>query len=104
MKNARGWGLVLGILLIVALGVTAMVMMVRGAVQSIPNLATQIAEPFNQTPTIIASPQTIIHSIQTLARLETIQYTIEKVISAETGKAPLGSCSGISCFSSPTAR
>ena len=54
------------------------------------SMQTQVAELMNPTPTIIPDPVTIIHDINSLARLETIQYTIEKVITAETGQGTLG--------------
>jgi hypothetical protein len=54
------------------------------------DLRTQVARVLNPTPTILADPITIIHEMRSLARLETIQYTIEKVITAETGQGPLG--------------
>ena len=41
---------------------------------------TQAAGVLNPTPTIIADPATIVHEIQALARLETVHYTMEKVI------------------------
>ena len=47
-------------------------------------IATQISEVRNPTPTIIPDPVTVIHEIRALARLETIQYSVEKVITAET--------------------
>ena len=53
-------------------------------------MQTQVSELRNPTPTIIPDPVTIIHDINSLARLETIQYTIEKVITAETGQGTLG--------------
>ncbi|HEY9089127.1 MAG TPA: DUF4230 domain-containing protein [Anaerolineaceae bacterium] len=53
-------------------------------------LRTQVAEFLNPTPTILPDPVTIIHDIRTLARLETIQYTVEKVISAETNQNSFG--------------
>lgn len=53
-------------------------------------MQTQVSELRNPTPTIIPDPITIIHDINSLARLETIQYTIEKVITAETGQGTLG--------------
>ena len=53
-------------------------------------MQTQVAELMNPTPTIIPDPVTIIHDVHALARLETIQYTIEKVITAETGQGTLG--------------
>jgi len=49
-------------------------------------IGTQVAQVLNPTPTIIPDPVTIINQIRTLARLETIQYTVEKVITAEEGQ------------------
>jgi len=49
-------------------------------------LQTQIAELLHPTPTVIPDPVTYIHEIQALARLETIQYSVEKVITAEIGQ------------------
>lgn len=51
---------------------------------------TRVAEMLNPTPTILADPVTIIHDVRSLARLETIQYTMEKVITAEQGQGELG--------------
>jgi len=48
------------------------------------NLSTQIAEILNPTPTILPDPVTIVHEIQSLARLETIKFSLEKIITAET--------------------
>ena len=48
------------------------------------NLSTQVAEVLNPTPTIIPDPVTIIHEIRSLARLETIKFSLEKIITAET--------------------
>jgi hypothetical protein len=53
-------------------------------------METRIAEMLNPTPTIIPNPITIIHDVRSLARLETIQYTMEKVITAEEGQDALG--------------
>lgn len=47
-------------------------------------VSTQISRVLNPTPTILPDPVTIIHEVRTLARLETIQYTVEKIITAET--------------------
>lgn len=52
-------------------------------------LATQSSLIFNPTPTIIPDPVTIIHEIRSLARLETAQYSMEKIITAETGQSEL---------------
>jgi hypothetical protein len=48
-------------------------------------LQTQVSNLLNPTPTIIADPVTYINEVRALARLETIQYSIEKVITGETG-------------------
>jgi hypothetical protein len=48
-------------------------------------LSTQVSDLLHPTPTIIPDPVTIIHDVRALARLETIQYTVEKVITAEIG-------------------
>ncbi len=49
-------------------------------------VSTQINQLLNPTPTIIPDPVTIIHEVRSLAWLETIQYSVEKVIAAETGE------------------
>lgn len=53
--------------------------------QANQSLSTQIADLLHPTPTILPDPITIIHEVRSLARLETIQYTVEKVITAEIG-------------------
>jgi hypothetical protein len=52
-------------------------------------LGTQVSELLHPTPTIIPDPVTIINQVQALARLETIRYTVEKVITAETNQGVL---------------
>ncbi len=54
--------------------------------QANESLQTQVAELLNPTPTIIPDPVTYINEVRALARLETIQYSIEKVITAEIGQ------------------
>lgn len=49
------------------------------------SLSTQIADLLHPTPTILPDPITIIHEVRGLARLETIQYSVEKIITAEIG-------------------
>jgi hypothetical protein len=58
--------------------------------QSNASLQTQVADFLHPTPTVIPDPVTIIHEVRSLARLETIQYNVEKVITAETGQGTLG--------------
>jgi hypothetical protein len=65
----------------------------REALQPINELrqgvSTQIASVLHPTPTILPDPVTIVHSVRSLARLETIQYSLEKVIRAEIGQQML---------------
>ncbi len=54
--------------------------------QANQQLKTQVSDLLNPTPTIIPDPITIIRDVRALARLETIQYSVEKVITAEMGQ------------------
>lgn len=54
------------------------------------DLGTQVAQVLHPTPTILPDPITIVREVNSLARLETIQYSVEKVVTAETGQAFLG--------------
>ena len=58
------------------------------------DIRTQVAQVLNPTTTIMPDPITIVNEIKPLARLETIQYTVEKVITAETGQEILGELFG----------
>jgi hypothetical protein len=51
-------------------------------------LQDQLEAVINPTPTIIPDPITIVHEVQSLSRLETASYTVEKVITAESGQGP----------------
>lgn len=90
--------MVIGILLILGLAAAGVVFIMwdtmQRTVQPVQdvtgNLSTQMAQIMNPTPTILPNPVTIIHNVRSLARLETIQYTVEKVITAETGQGPFG--------------
>jgi uncharacterized protein DUF4230 len=88
----------LSLLLLVVIGVAAylVVQTVRSTTQaaSAPFQAlseqnqamqTQVANLLHPTPTIIPDPVTYINDIRALSRLETIQYSVEKVITGETG-------------------
>jgi len=57
-------------------------------------MQTQVSNLLNPTPTIIPDPVTYINEIRALARLETIQYSIEKVITGETGGGTFGALFG----------
>lgn len=60
-------------------------------IQNVNNaISTQVTQLLNPTPTVIPDPVTIIREVQSLARLETIQYTVEKVITAEVNQGVFG--------------
>jgi len=94
MKNNNLFSLLIVVVIVVAAffivqtvretaqAATAPFQQVNAANQS---LQTQVSNLLNPTPTIIPDPVTYINEIRALARLETIQYSVEKVISGETG-------------------
>ncbi|MBI4760726.1 MAG: DUF4230 domain-containing protein [Chloroflexota bacterium] len=94
MKNNSLFSIL--ILIVLVAGVYFIVQTVREASQAAAepfqqvseanrSLQTQVASLLNPTPTIIPDPVTYINEIRALARLETIQYSVEKVISGQTG-------------------
>lgn len=100
-NNIRAWVLVIGILLILALVGTAIVFAIQQTMQTAQravqpvndmtsSLGTQVAQVLHPTPTIVPDPITVIQQVRSLARLETIQYTVEKVITAQTGQGAFG--------------
>lgn len=96
-KNLLPWIIVIGILIILAGSAAAIVISIQRttqqAVQPVSDmtsdLGTQVARILHPTPTILPDPVTIVNQIRPLARLETIQYTVEKVITAEVGQGAL---------------
>jgi hypothetical protein len=44
----------------------------------------------NPTPTIIPDPVTVLVEVQDLSSLETAAYSVEKIITAESGQGPFG--------------
>ncbi len=60
------------------------------ALKPVGALSTQVSEVLHPTPTVLPDPVTVIHSVRSLARLETVQYTVEKVVTAEEGQNQLG--------------
>ena len=107
MKDLKFWVLIIGILLIMAVSAFFVISAVKDmtetvgdaadrAVQPVDDvaamtggLATQISQVLNPTPTILPDPVSVIHDVRTLARLETIQYSIEKVVTANSGQQDL---------------
>jgi hypothetical protein len=101
MDKSRRWIFplaLIGFLLITAWAAQQVVGLVRSASEAnlspVKDLAdsvgTQVANVLNPTPTILPDPVTIIHDVRSLARLETIQYSVEKIIVAESGQGPFG--------------
>ncbi len=90
--------LVVGLLLIAGLAGCALVNTVRsvaaGPATLTGGLATQVQQFMHPTPTVYADATTVVREVRTLSRLETAQYTIEKVITAETGQGALGALFG----------
>jgi hypothetical protein len=61
----------------------------QGIQESNQTLQAQVSELMHPTPTIIPDPITHINEIRSLARLETIQYTVEQVVTAEVNQGTL---------------
>ena len=80
------------ILLAFVVGGIALVGTIRRLTQPLEEaeqaLQEQIEGIVNPTPTIIPDPVTIIHEVRSLSRLETASYSVEKVITAESGQGP----------------
>jgi hypothetical protein len=100
-NRSQLWVFIIGFLLILALSAYGVVQAIQAsmrqtqqAIQPVGemtgSLATQVAQFLHPTPTILPDPVTVIQSVRSLARLETIQYTVEKVIVAETRQGPFG--------------
>ncbi len=101
MKNSLNTFFLLLILVVLGVGVYFIVQTVREGAQAATApfqqvnqanqaLQTQVSQMMHPTPTIIPDPATYINEVRALARLETIQYSIEKVITAEVGQGTFG--------------
>ena len=91
MKKTWWIWLVLGINLLVLVGGFLLVRgLLAATLQPISDassrISTQVSSILNPTPTILPDPVTIINQVRPLARLETIQYSVEKIITAEEGQ------------------
>lgn len=53
------------------------------------NISSQVAQVLNPTPTILPDPVSVVYQVRSLARLETIEFSVEKVITAETNQGAL---------------
>jgi hypothetical protein len=94
MKNTLNTIMSVLILIVLAAGVYFIVQTVRESAkeatapfeqvnQANYTLQTQLAQAMNPTPTIIPDPVTYISNVRALARLETIRYSAEQVVTCE---------------------
>jgi hypothetical protein len=94
MRKALPFLVAIGVLAISAAAAMSIVSTVRQTTAPVTgftsDVGTQIAQVLHPTPTIRPDPVTIVREVRSLARLETIQYSVEKVITAETGQGPFG--------------
>ena len=101
MKNTLNIIMSILILVVLAAGVYFIVQTVRDSTAAATNAAlapfqqvneanqalqTQVAQIRNPTPTIIVDPVTYINDVRALARLETIQYSLEQVVTCEVNQ------------------
>lgn len=94
MKKSLVIALLVGLIAIVIVFGVFLLQEVRRVTEPVTSmrdqLSAQLDSLLNPTPTIKPDPISIIHEVRALARLETIQYAVEKVITAETGQEFLG--------------
>jgi uncharacterized protein (UPF0333 family) len=101
MKNTLNTIMSVVILVVLAAGVYFIVQTVRESTaaaqeavsapfeqvnQANEALQTQVAQLRNPTPTVIVDPTTYITNVRSLARLETIQYSLEQVVTCEVNQ------------------
>jgi hypothetical protein len=101
MKTRQFVGLILFVFILVILAGGGLLVFITQQVQQIEqrtigplqqvnhDMATRVARFLEPTATIIPDPVSIIHEVRSLARLETIQYSVEKVITADSGREDL---------------
>ena len=88
-----GWVLVIGLLAVFGLTAYALTQSVRHSTEPIANMSaavgTQVSRLLHPTPTIRPDPVTIVREVRALARLETIQYSVEKIMTGEVNQGAL---------------
>ena len=98
MSKALSAVLIVGLLIIAALTGYGLISVLRGAVQPAAQaggqVATTVAVLLPPTPTPLPDGEAVVLAMQSLARLETAQFTIEKVIIKEQGQGALGALFG----------
>jgi len=91
-SRSSGYTLLIGFILVIVLLVLAAIILPRlwhPVEEAERTIREGIDAHLNPTPTIRPDPTTIIRQVQSLSRLETASYTIEKVITAESGQDAL---------------
>lgn len=82
---------IVGSVIFIAISVNRTITAAVSPIRDVNNtISTQVSQLLHPTPTVIPDPVTIIRDVQSLARLETIQYSIEKVITAEINQGVFG--------------
>jgi hypothetical protein len=93
MSKGTSWALVVGLLVIFGLAAYAVTQSVKRSTEPIAGMSaavgTQVSELLNPTPTVRPDPVTIVREVRALARLETIQYSVEKVLTGEINQGAL---------------
>ncbi|HEY9076937.1 MAG TPA: DUF4230 domain-containing protein [Anaerolineaceae bacterium] len=93
------WGGVsLGLLMIIIGGLIWINQTIRESLSPIrqtnQTLGTQVAQLLHPSPTVLPDPITIVREVRSLSRLETIQFTVEKVLTAEINQGIFGKLFG----------
>jgi hypothetical protein len=98
MSKALNLLLVIGLLIIAAITGYGIITAVSEATRPVANpggtVATSVAQILPPTPTPLPNGEAVVLSVRSLARLETAQFTIEKVIIKEEGQGALGALFG----------
>ena len=101
-QNNLGKNLIIALLIVLILAtISAIIFLTASIRQTIVStispiqevnqaISDQVNQLLHPTPTIIPDPITIIRDVQSMARLETIQYSVEKVITAEINQGIFG--------------
>jgi hypothetical protein len=94
MKVNLNTAVLVFVLLALFIGGIVLFFAVRQMTQSLEStddmLQERIEEIVKPTPTIIPDPVTVLIEVQDLSSLETAAYSVEKIITAESGQGPFG--------------
>lgn len=93
MSKGMGWTLVIGLLVVFGLTGYAVTRAITRSTQPISDMSssvgTQVSQLLHPTPTVRPDPVTIVREVRALARLETIQYSVEKILTGEVNQGAL---------------